>query len=90
MVALSGGRSPTVALTGARPATNLTQSAMASGDESSEGALARVFEVDDVDAGRERHLGLGAIAHTGEEQGHQQAKFAGDEQPDAVINGTAS
>ena len=52
--------------------------------------MARVFEVDDVDAGRERHLGLGGIAHAGEEQGHQQAKFAGDEQPDAVISGTAN
>ena len=43
------------------------------GGKGAESASAGIFEIDDVGAGADRHLGFGGIAHTCQEQGHRQA-----------------
>ena len=64
----SSGRSPMVALTGARPATCLTQAAMVSGVSAPSAPCVGILQVDDVGAGVKRQFGFLGVAHAGEEQ----------------------
>ena len=58
-----------VALTGAAPATTLTQAAIVL-VQGAERAVARVLQVDDVGAGPSASSASAAIAHAGKEEGH--------------------
>ena len=60
------------------------------GGKGAESALAGIFEIDDIGAGADRHLGFGGIAHTCQEQGHRQALAGDDRQSSAAISGTAN